>query len=188
MERLFARMEDRYGKQWADSYGGFPRERVKRTWAADLADLSADELKIGLAACRDKIWPPTLPEFRALCCPTADAQRAWYEAQTQMPRRAQGFDQWSSPVVFWAAARMGQDLAGMNWPRDRARWENALDVARGDLRHGRLPPDIPPRRSALPAPAETWVAPQAARLNLEKIRAMLGIARKSAPPTDSATP
>lgn len=67
VEKLFQLMEDRYGSLWADRYGAFPRDRVKRTWGSDLADMSRDELARGAEACRDRRYPPTLPEFRALC-------------------------------------------------------------------------------------------------------------------------
>lgn len=61
IERLFQRMEDRYGDLWANRYGAFPLERVKRSWADDLGDLSRDELARGVDACRSQL-PPTLPE------------------------------------------------------------------------------------------------------------------------------
>ena len=47
IERLFQRMEDRYGDLWANRYGAFPRDRVKRSWGEDLADLSPDEIVRG---------------------------------------------------------------------------------------------------------------------------------------------
>jgi hypothetical protein len=33
-------MEDRYGDLWAQRFGGVPKDRLMRTWAEDLADLS----------------------------------------------------------------------------------------------------------------------------------------------------
>lgn len=60
-------MTDLFGHRWASAYGPEPSE----TWAVGLEDLSDGELRAGLAACLSwtEDWPPTLPQFRALCRP-----------------------------------------------------------------------------------------------------------------------
>lgn len=170
VERLFQRMEDRYGSMWADRYGAFPRERVKRSWAEDLADISRDELTRGVSACRDRKFPPTLPEFRELCRPALDYERAFIEAVEQMRKREHGEDRWSSPAVFWAACKLGGDLRAYPWQSIRGRWQAALDEAIDGLRTGKTPAEIPPRREALPAPGQTSVSPEVARQRLAEIR------------------
>lgn len=70
MEILWERMTEIYGHRWRSSYGS---ANAIRTWQKALADLTAEQLADGLKRCltRDDPWPPTLPEFRSLCKPTA---------------------------------------------------------------------------------------------------------------------
>ena len=69
IEKLFQKFEDFYGAKWAAQYGNFPRERVKRTWAEELSGFSDTPSAIGKAldAQKSSAFPPTLPEFLALC-------------------------------------------------------------------------------------------------------------------------
>lgn len=150
--RIFERMEDRYGDLWATRYGAFPRDRVMRTWAEDLADLSRDELAQGVAACRDQKFPPTLPEFRALCRPPIDYQSALLEAVEQMGCRASGADRWSHPAIYWAAVKIGAyDLSRLTLKELETRWRKEFgeQMALGKWL------DIPVRHEALPAPGQT---------------------------------
>ena len=69
VERLFQKFEDFYGAKWAAQYGGFPRERVKRTWGEELGGFlsSPGVIAKAIEAQKANIFPPTLPEFLALC-------------------------------------------------------------------------------------------------------------------------
>lgn len=69
IERLFQRLEDFYGSKWATQYGAFPRERVKATWAEELAGFAdkPEALAAALDAQKFSPFPPTLPEFLNLC-------------------------------------------------------------------------------------------------------------------------
>jgi hypothetical protein len=69
IEKLFQRFEDYYGAKWAAQYGSFPRERVKRTWAEELAGFAAKPecITSALSAQKSSPFPPTLPEFLGLC-------------------------------------------------------------------------------------------------------------------------
>lgn len=179
IKRLFERMEDRYGTMWADRYGPFPRERVMATWAADLADMSRDELARGVTACLDRPYPPTLPEFRALCRPPIDQETAHAEAVLQLTARQAGLDRWSSPVVFWAAVRIGShDMLGGLVSAKSKRWAEALRQAAEEQRCRVLPP-IPPARPALPAPTEAC-SPEIAESALRRAREMLANGSKRA--------
>lgn len=173
IERIFQRMEDRYGALWADRYGAFPRERVKRSWAEDLADLTRDELARGVSATRDRKFPPTLPEFRELCRPALDYERAFIEAIEQMRRRETGADTWSTPAAYWAAVKVGGDLRAYPYAAIKGRWAAALDEAIEEIRTGKLPNETPPRREALPAPGQCSVPPEVAKQRLAGIRDML---------------
>lgn len=59
-----------YGHRWTSSYG----EKDDGTWLTGLADVTVEQIKIGLEKCRTRKiqpgredWPPTLTEFRGLC-------------------------------------------------------------------------------------------------------------------------
>lgn len=166
-------MEDRYGAMWADRYGAFPRERVKTTWADDLADMTRDELARGVSACRDRKFPPTLPEFRALCRPALDYERAFIEAVEQMRKHERGEGTWSNPAVYWAGAKLGGDLRAYPYAAIKCRWQAALDGAIEGIRTGKLPNEVPQYREVLPAPGKCSVPPEVAKQRLAEIRAKL---------------
>lgn len=69
VEKLFQKFEDFYGSKWAAQYGAFPRERVKATWAEELAGFAAipDALASALEVQKTDEWPPTLPKFLGIC-------------------------------------------------------------------------------------------------------------------------
>jgi hypothetical protein len=71
--RVWLRMTEIYGHKWTSSYGDSDRDG---TWAKALADMSLDDLKAGFIACitSGEAWPPSLPEFRAMCRPPAPAK------------------------------------------------------------------------------------------------------------------
>lgn len=173
IERIFQRMEDRYGSFWVDRYGAFPRSRVMRTWAEDLADMTRDEISRGVSACRDSKFPPTLPEFRQLCRPSLDYERAFIEAVEQMRLRKTGDDAWSNPAVYWATAKIGRDLAAHPYQAIKGRWTAAIDEAIEDIRTGKLPASVPRFREALPSPGQCRVTPEVAKRRLAEIRDIL---------------
>ena len=65
VERLWERMGKIYGHKWASSYGLCD----DGTWLAGLHDVTPEQIGRGLEKCRisENAWPPTLPEFRAMC-------------------------------------------------------------------------------------------------------------------------
>jgi len=54
-----------YGHKWVSSFG----EADDGSWLSGLHDVSVQQIATGLDACRVRLdlWPPSLPEFRALC-------------------------------------------------------------------------------------------------------------------------
>lgn len=169
IERIFARMEDRYGDLWANRYGAFPRERVKATWAEDLADLTGEEIKAGMTACRNLRFPPTCPEFRELCRPQVDPKVAWYEAVNGCEERAHGRQgEWSHPAVYWAAQEVGPyDIRTQGYSVLGKRWQAALDkhLKRNDLQ------PVPEPSAALPAPGKAMATREQAAQHLEQLGA-----------------
>jgi hypothetical protein len=71
MAKLWRRMIEIYAHRWTAAHG----ESVEAdgssagTWAKGLSGISGQQLAAGLEACivRADAWPPTLPEFRAMC-------------------------------------------------------------------------------------------------------------------------
>lgn len=172
-EKLFNVMEDRYGSLWVDRYGAFPRPRVMQTWGSDLADMSREELARGVDACRDRRFPPSLPEFRELCRPAIDYERAFIEAVEQQRLRESGKDAWSSPVIYWAAASIGNDLHNHHYGAVSKRWAAAMDKARDRIKSRELPNEVPARREALPAHGKQSVSQEQAAENIARMKAML---------------
>lgn len=65
--QLFARFQARYGHKWTSQQTTPDMVRLAvAEWADGLGDLTADQLRHGLAAW-DGDWPPSLPEFRRAC-------------------------------------------------------------------------------------------------------------------------
>lgn len=67
--RIFGRLEDFYGARFLDAWRGTDLARVKATWAEKLAGFADQPERIGFAlnALEHQPFPPTLPEFLALC-------------------------------------------------------------------------------------------------------------------------
>lgn len=62
---LWQRLTEMYGHRWTSQQGEDPND----TWLRGLADVTPKQFGAGLRACCNsgEGWPPTLPEFRALC-------------------------------------------------------------------------------------------------------------------------
>lgn len=65
VDELWRRMTRIYGHRWLSNFG----ERDDGTWAAGLRGITAQHLAAGFRATVDsgEYWPPSLPQFRALC-------------------------------------------------------------------------------------------------------------------------
>lgn len=61
-------MVEIYGARWSSSYGD-PDGPTAQTWASGLAGVTPAQLAAGLSAAIASAspWPPTLPEYRAMC-------------------------------------------------------------------------------------------------------------------------
>lgn len=151
VERLFQKLLARYGTLLTDRFAGVPRELLLAEWADELAGYSGAELATGLDGCRALKFPPTLPEFMALCRPPIEPAAAYHEALRNLREREQGGNPaWSHRAVYWAAVDVGHwDLRSQTYVAVRSRWERALS---DELRKGHWPP-IPPAPKQLPAPA-----------------------------------
>lgn len=62
-------MAEVYGPRWTSAFGDDAGKGAGLTWAKGLAGLSLDQISTGVEAALVSAdgWPPTLPEFRAMC-------------------------------------------------------------------------------------------------------------------------
>lgn len=67
--RIFDHMSGLYGSKFSDLWRGSDLNTVRRMWAEKLAGFASmpKAIKEALDALDDKPYPPTLPEFLALC-------------------------------------------------------------------------------------------------------------------------
>lgn len=165
--RLIERMQALYGAKFAQQWEGIAPARLAEVWAQEIADYSAEEIQRGLASCRGRTFPPTLPEFLGLCRPTLHPETAYHEAVAGMAARARGeHGVWTHPGVYWAAMRISQhDLLNQGWQAIKTRWEYAL---RDVMAQGRWDP-IPTPSIALVAPGGTVATREEAQSFLREI-------------------
>ena len=69
IDALWIGMADVYGHRWTSAYGNDPAQGAGGTWSLGLAGLTTEQVGQGVQACiaSSEPWPPTLPEFRAMC-------------------------------------------------------------------------------------------------------------------------
>jgi hypothetical protein len=69
MRTLWLRMTEIYGYKWTSAYGEDAEAGAGETWASGLSGLPPRAINIGLSAAlvSSDPWPPTLPQFRAMC-------------------------------------------------------------------------------------------------------------------------
>ena len=153
---LWVRMRHIYGERWTRSYGDDPAHGAGLTWAQGLAGLSGDELACGLNRCVSSAepWPPTLPEFRALCLdiPTLGQLRA------DIVGRKTRFAVLAWSFVDAYAYRVADKRAEDRMIREA--YERAREHV---MRGGALPPVLP----AIAAPSDK---PDPSRMNPERAR------------------
>lgn len=165
---LFEKMTTFYGSKFLDMWRGTDMSLLRRMWAVELAQLTNAELKRGSSTLISRQFPPTLPEFVALCRPKVNVDAALDEALAQMHRRAQGQqDTWSDPAFYWAAAKIGHwDMQQMSRDALLKRFASALD----DVRRGPIAP-VPPVPMQLESPAGPTVDRETAEANHAKVKA-----------------
>lgn len=136
IERIFQRLEGRYGSLFLDRWKGCDVANVKATWSDELAGFAdrPDCITYALRSLSDQPFPPTLPEFIAACrrAPVAEKQQALpYRPD---PERAKA-----------AAGRLSQQMRGKSEEYDPLLWarcpksQKALDyVIDGAKKSGSL--------------------------------------------------
>ncbi|MGF6116681.1 hypothetical protein ABIE30_000651 [Janthinobacterium lividum] len=162
VKALFNKMAFSYGVKFADQWKGIDPDGIKRHWAQKLFVLTTAELTRGVERLDTRAWPPTLPEFLALCRPPIDPSVAFHEALEQGALRDRGEPNvWSSPAVFWAWRKLGAfDCAHSTYAMLRPRWEAALAA---ELEREVIEPVPAQDPVALPAPGKTMMSSRKAQ-------------------------
>lgn len=108
MEKLWVTMVETYGHRWTGNFGVSPKP--DHAWAKHLTGLNGKHIANGLAqlgSLDNEGWPPTAPQFRALCLKVPG-----------LPNETEAWDQalrgeYSHPAVKIAAEATGTfDLKG----------------------------------------------------------------------------
>jgi hypothetical protein len=150
IERIFERLSAFYGSKIADLWGTSDLGSVKAVWAEELAGYSGDEIAAGIAGCKTRDWPPTLPEFLKLCRPPIDPVVAYHEAIDGLAARREGdTGSWSHPAIFWAASKLSFELRSQTFASVQKRWEAALTAELSKLD---WPPIPEPHKALAPPP------------------------------------
>lgn len=177
IDYLFEKLDLLYPKRWKDQFASPSHvESWKQCWGEELDEMGItfEEVRVGLKRCITMYdWPPSFPEFIKACRPSIDYERAFLEAIEQMRLRDNGKDQWSNPVIYWAAVKLGSDLKNNPYQSIKTRWKEALDKSVEEVRSGVLPSTIPPRLTALPSPGKTSISPEESKKRFAEIHMIL---------------
>jgi len=169
VERLISRMQALYGAKFAAQWEGVDLIALKQAWAEELAGYSGEEIARGLSACRERPFPPTLPEFMVLCRPPVNPEIAFHEAVQGLSARKKGErGNWSHPAIYYTALDVGQhDVLNCTYGAIKARWEKCLRAQLAKTEWA----DIPDAHVALPAPAKTEQSNREAQAAMDRLGA-----------------
>lgn len=138
IDALWIGMADVYGFKWTSAVGADPATGAGATWAVGLAGLAPEQVGAGVDACiaSSEAWPPSLPEFRAMCLGIPHLAAVRFELHEQGATRTpftalvwQGIDGYA----FRLASREHAD----RMIRD------AYELAREHVMRGGALPDMP---------------------------------------------
>lgn len=76
IERIFSRLATFYGNKFLDLWRGIDQNDVKQAWAEELGRFSGENIADALnELLKNKPFPPSLPEFIALCQESRNIRR-----------------------------------------------------------------------------------------------------------------
>lgn len=84
-ERVFAAMTMRYGNKFADMWRGIDLDEVKATWSQKLAAFPIGVVAKAVDALDGLNFPPTLPEFLALCVKASGSRLPEHQPMMALP-------------------------------------------------------------------------------------------------------
>lgn len=135
IEKLFSQMSAYWGSRFADAWRGTELFEVQKAWGIQLQKLSGKEWNAGVKALINQKFPPTLPEFFALC-----KQSRLIEASCEAPLQLTDQTKATPEIVDGNLTRMHEILAPLRAPKDpSAEWAFKLPL-RGTSASGKQLP------------------------------------------------
>ena len=101
VEAIYRKLTMFWGDAFVRKWEAIPYDELMVAWSEELAGYTPEELKRGLAACKNRNFPVSFPEFVNLCRPVLTPEEALAEAVAQSQMRPLGRDKWSHPAIFW---------------------------------------------------------------------------------------
>ncbi len=121
-------MTEIYGHKWTKAHGDNDKHG---TWLSGLGDVTPEQIAKGFRTCltRTDAWPPSLPEFRAMCLPSAEdlglpeAREAYMMAVSS---------NWAHPAILHAAQQVGTyelktQAESKTWPLFRTAYKHTVE-------------------------------------------------------------
>jgi len=126
-------MTELFGQQWVKSYGESDGS-TRPAWQGALGEFSANEVAAALKSCEDweSKFPPTFPEFKALCTSArAKARPNWTEQRISSGRPLMTVlrEKATTPIAKEELAKMDRIMAGEG-PETREESYRKLRLAR----------------------------------------------------------
>lgn len=141
VERIFDHMAALYGSKFADLWRNTDAEKVKSMWAFRLGGFAdkPQAIKSALDALDDRPFPPTLPEFIALCRQAAsrmgsDTKALPYKPTAEDIERQREMANVASAAVSVAKVKDGIDQHWATHPRSHAHLRAIFSAANSDRR------------------------------------------------------
>lgn len=139
VDRIFLKMQGRYGSLFIDRWKGCDMANVKETWAEELGGFRdrPDCIAYALKTLADQQFPPTLPEFLAACrrAPKQDRTPALPHKPTTEERQHQAeMARRIGDAVGADKIRDGIDEHWATHPRSPAHLRLIFDAAKRDPR------------------------------------------------------
>ncbi len=182
MATLWMRMIELYGRRWTHQFGEIPPpgqdHSAMRSWAAGLRDKSSSQLRTGIRKCVEsgRPWPPSLPEFHALCQITpADLKLPPPPQAIEQAHRHRAEPARMHPAVAATVAALARDRSP-EWHSISQREAAFLRVYRficKRLINGQSIDEPVPRSVIQPEPIDPPATPEQARIWLQTLRRMV---------------
>jgi hypothetical protein len=168
VRRLWTRMAEVYGQRWTSAYGADATTGAGATWAKGLAGITPMQIRAGIVAAMAGAdpWPPSLPQFRALCLGIPEFASVLCELRTRNAKRTPFARLVWGNVDSW---RLGQASAQ---DADRMLRE-AYGLAREHVMRGGALPPVLVEVAAEPSPPPKPASPETAAKAMADIAEIL---------------
>lgn len=180
IEEIFKRFHGRFGNRFIAEFStgqtdanGRDKgiENAKHVWGEELSGFAAEEIKRGLSAQYEYL--PDCDKFKLACRPSINLEQAFCEAVDQMHRRKDAKDEWSSPLIYWAAVELGNDLNNYPYQSIKGRWKSAFDKVKEKIAAGKLPNEVPKKLISIPSPGKTTISKEEVAKRVAEVREIL---------------